>query len=68
MTNTGVLLTTLNGNKRVIDTIKDIFLYADRLYIFSKDGTAKVYDLALNKLNEEKFRFCAVFKCYPKRR
>ncbi|QKF64158.1 hypothetical protein [Campylobacter corcagiensis] len=56
-TNTGVLLNTPNGNKRVIDTIKDIFLYQDRLYLFSKDGTAKVYDLALNKLNEEKFRF-----------
>lgn len=65
-TNTGVLLTTPNGNKRVIDTIKDIFLYADRLYIFSKDGTAKVYDLALNKLNEEKFRFAQFSNVIPK--
>lgn len=56
-TNTGVLLYTPNGNKRVADTIKNIFIYNNKIYLFSKDGTAKIYDLNLNKIGEEKFRF-----------
>ncbi|NLY04142.1 MAG: hypothetical protein GXZ15_04805 [Campylobacter sp.] len=65
-TNTSLLMLSPNGNKRVIDSIKNIFSYNGKIYLFAKDGTAKAFDLNLNELTTEKFKFAQFSGVIPK--
>ncbi|PSM52318.1 putative beta-barrel assembly machinery complex lipoprotein BamB [Campylobacter blaseri] len=56
-TNTNLVLITTSGNKRILEDIKIIFRYQDRIYLFRKDGVIKVFDLDLNEIANNKFKF-----------
>lgn len=59
-TNSTLILISPSGNKRLLQNIRDIFRYEDRIYLFRKDGIAQIYDLNLNEIKESKFKF-AIF-------
>lgn len=59
-TNTTFALISPTINKKLKESVRDIFRYENKIYLFRKDGIAKVFDLNLNKLNEKKFKF-AIF-------
>ncbi|MSN95623.1 hypothetical protein F1B92_00150 [Campylobacter sp. FMV-PI01] len=59
-TNTNLVLISPNGNKRLSENIKDILIHGDRIYVLRKDGIFKVFDLNLNEIFQNKFKF-AIF-------
>ncbi|CZE50984.1 hypothetical protein [Campylobacter geochelonis] len=56
-TNTNLVLLSPTGNKRLVEDIKDVLRYKDKFYILKKDGVIKVYDLNLNEVAQNKFKF-----------
>lgn len=59
-TNSTLVLISPQANKRLLENIRDIFRYENKIYLFRKDGLVQIYDLNLNKIKENKFKF-AIF-------
>lgn len=54
------------GVKHYDGQIKDVLIYADKIYIFLKDGMVEILDLDLNKISSKNFKFAIFSGVIPK--
>lgn len=55
-----------DGVKHYDGQIKDVLIYAGRIYIFLKDGMVEILDLELNKMGSQNFKFAIFAGVIPK--